>query len=238
MVCSLLVALTAAAPEFTTITVKSPNGGETWWQTHQETITWTYTGASKTDKVVDIDLIKDGPNKIPLIIPVVNNYNMGRSTKGEFHLIVARSKYPAGNDYKVRIRSSSNHNNYDMSDGYFAIAALPTITITSPRGGETWSIGDTVPITWNAKGKFRNDQSSHIWLISCPNNPLNNCEDLIAYGYSLSNGVYMWKIPDYLTPNHKYKIRVSGGYDYYHPYWEVDDTSKAFTITSGGAPLP
>lgn len=91
------------------ITVTSPNGGETWRVGHNYRITWESRNVNQTDRV-QVDLfgtqyglasgqrVRDG--KVDITLPNV----------------------PAGN-YKIRISSPDNPSLLDDSDGYFTITS-------------------------------------------------------------------------------------------------------------------
>jgi hypothetical protein len=237
-VCSLFMVIpTSAAPLGPSITVKSPNGGEILYRNHPLTITWTDTGTLKANKVVDIDLIKGGPNKIPLIIPIIKNYNMGKGANGKY-AFMTESNYPVGNDYKVRIQRSSDHHIYDVSDGYFTIAAVPTITITSPKGGESWVKGTTQTITWDYTGTFStgvNLDYTYSYQLPRPHGTWIQIAQNVNIGSS-GKGSYDWNIPMDIIPGSRYQISIHARYGKNNE-WILGDQTKLFSIISG-TPLP
>ncbi|KKP32549.1 MAG: hypothetical protein A2312_01765 [Candidatus Staskawiczbacteria bacterium RIFOXYB2_FULL_32_9] len=79
----------------------------------------------------------------------------------------------------------------------------PSITVTSPNGGETYKFGDTLNVNWN----FKNVNKVNINLINASNNYSLN----IAENYSASLGSFDWTILSnlpLLTVGSKYKITV------------------------------
>jgi hypothetical protein len=233
--------ISAAAP-LATIKIKSPNGGEIVYLSHPLTITWTDTGPLKTNKVVDIDLIKGDPNNNPLIIPIVKNYNMGKGSNGKYDFMTESN--PVGNDYKVRIQRSSDNHIYDVSNGYFTIAAVPTITITSPKGGESWVKGTTQTITWDYTGKFQTGINLYYTYVDAPIPPWvhhpHGQITPIAQNVNIGNsgkGSYDWKIPSDIIDGSRYKIFFGGARYGKNNEWVVSGESKMFTIISG-APSP
>jgi len=99
-----------------------------------------------------------------------------------------------GTDYKVRISSVSDSTIYDESDSAFTIATQPSITVTSPIGGESWGVGSSHAITWTTTGTVGNvkirystdngitwkivagsteNDGSHDWTV--PNAPSSDC---------------------------------------------------------------
>ncbi|HOU91377.1 MAG TPA: MYXO-CTERM sorting domain-containing protein [Polyangiaceae bacterium] len=55
-----------------------------------------------------------------------------------------------GEDYSVRISEASDGEPSDASDADFALG--DAIVVLSPRGGETWPIGETRDVTWSSSG--------------------------------------------------------------------------------------
>lgn len=90
-------------------------------------------------------------------------------------------------------------------------AAAPTISITSPQGGQTLTKGSTVTISWS--GGF-GDGKDEIRLISSANYPTQLIEgNYSAYtikadsDISSSSNSYSWTIPDYILAG-QYIIRI------------------------------
>src|SRR5690606_17812872 len=53
---------------------------------------------------------------------------------------------PLGTEYQIKVTSNTYPACTDTSDGYFAFSLLPSITVTAPNGGETWSQNSTQTI--------------------------------------------------------------------------------------------
>jgi len=102
---------TIAAP---TITVVSPNGGETWPAGSRQTIRWSYTG--NPGSYVKIELLKGG---------VVNRTIASSTSKGRRGSRSRSWTIPAdqapGTDYRIRVTSTSNGAYTDTSDSDFTI---------------------------------------------------------------------------------------------------------------------
>ncbi|MEK7535758.1 MAG: hypothetical protein AAB590_01950 [Patescibacteria group bacterium] len=105
------------------------------------------------------------------------------------------------------------------------------ISIVSPNGGEVYTEGDIVNITWTA-GKRVGD----IWIgyFSAP-----NTLDWIATGLS-NTGSYKWTVNVGNTTNTQFKIYISsnGGSDYSNNYFTVNQRVPALTFTADSASLP
>jgi len=102
---------TIAAP---TITVVSPNGGETWPAGSRQTIRWSYTG--NPGSYVKIELLKGGVvNRT-----IASSALKGRGGSGSRSWTIPADLAP-GTDYRIRVTSTSNISYTDTSDNDFAI---------------------------------------------------------------------------------------------------------------------
>ena len=132
-----------------TITVTSPNGGETMQAGgpgHEPEFQWTYTGDPGSN--VKIELLKGGVlnSTIAASVPI------GSGGSGSYYWDIPVSQV-AGTNYRIRITSTSNASYTDTSNGDFTIIAAPTITVTSPNGGESWQPGSTHTISGRTAGR-------------------------------------------------------------------------------------
>jgi hypothetical protein len=94
-------------PASGSLTVTSPNGGESWVRGTTHAITWASIGSVGAN--VKIELLKSGVVKGTITTPNDGSYSW---TIGSSNL---------GTDYKVRITSTSNSAITDSSDNNFAI---------------------------------------------------------------------------------------------------------------------
>ena len=127
---------TVSAP---TISLVTPNGGEAWTQGSPQKITWNYTG--NPGSTITIEVIK-GSTLLKTFtgIPLV---------PGSMSIPIPYYT-PTGNDYRIRITSTSNPAWTDTSDDQFTISSA--ITVASPNGGENYAIGSTLPMSWTYSG--------------------------------------------------------------------------------------
>ncbi len=95
------------------ITVLSPDGGEEWEQGSTHPLTWTYSGNPGT--AVKIEALR-GDAVLAVITP---NTPIG---PGMFNLTFPANT-PLGNDYRIRITSTTYPGCTDTSDGFFIISA-------------------------------------------------------------------------------------------------------------------
>jgi len=134
------------------ITVTSPNGGETWQRGTTHTVTWSYTGSPGS--TVKIVLLKSGTDAGTISAST----SIGSGGTGSYSWpMSAAAGMTTGSDFKVSVQSISLPTVNDTSDNYFTITAATTqapaaITVTSPNGGETWQRGTTQTISWSYTG--------------------------------------------------------------------------------------
>ena len=131
------------------ITVTSPNGGESWKRGTTHTVTWDYTGSPGSN--VKIMLYKAGT----YVGTIADSAPTGSGGKGSYTWPIS-STGSTGSDFKVGIQSISQPAIKDVSDNYFTFTSGTTspasITVTSPNGGETWQRATSHAITWSYMG--------------------------------------------------------------------------------------
>lgn len=132
---------TLTQPAAASLSVTSPNGGESLQLGAPHTITWDSSGLSNTLKItlwkdgVSLGVIADGLDAASGSYSwTVGNYIGGTAA--------------AGTGYTVKIKEKGT-TTADVSDASFSIASL---AVTSPNGGGSWQIGSTQNITWSASG--------------------------------------------------------------------------------------
>ncbi len=149
MIAAMLILLAPLAAQ--RITVVSPNGGETLvkWDLPFP-ITWTATDVSQKVKII---LLKRNGDRFGVIAedlqPDSSPYRwlVGRT---------GRDEVPVG-EYEIRV-ATMDGTTKDNSDRTFSIVentipgTEPTLTVTSPRAGDSWQEGDRHDITWDASG--------------------------------------------------------------------------------------
>jgi len=101
---------------FDQIAVLSPNGGETWRIGTEHNIEWT----SPSEQDLRIELL--------LGQTVERVIAEGLENDGVFEWMIPTDITP-GENYRIRC-STADGSEQDMSDGYFAITALPTLSLT------------------------------------------------------------------------------------------------------------
>ena len=168
-----------------TITVLTPNGGETPEAGTIQSITWNYTG---TIPNVKLEYTIDGGTSWDIITASTAN-------TGSHNWTVPNS--PSTNCL-VKVSDAAGTAN-DSSNAAFTIATLRTLTVTTPNGGQRWFIGSTYAINWTSTGAINNvkiDYSSN------SGSTWNTIVDSIS-----NSGSYNWTIPN--TPAITCLVRVS-----------------------------
>ncbi|MBI4648554.1 MAG: hypothetical protein HY738_18715, partial [Bacteroidia bacterium] len=200
------------------ISVTSPNGGESLTIGSNYTITWTSTGASN---YYNIDYSINGGSSWTNIV---------------FNQYIATNSYswtvPSASSTNCLIKITDNVNTCksDISNNTFAIGtSYPTITVTSPNGGESFSGCGTTNITWTSASttdyytiEYSKDNGV-IW-------------NTIISNYNTLSGIYAWTIPNIASSNCKVRVK-----DYNNPsVYDISDAvftinqSVTASITAGG----
>jgi hypothetical protein len=167
---------TSGAPSSPTITVTSPNGGETWQRGTTHTVTWSYTGSPGS--TVNLVLVKAGTD----VGTIVSGVSIGSGGTGSFTWPISSSG-TTGSDFQIRVQSTSQTTVRDVSSNYFALTSGP-----SPDKNIQFGIKGDRPVTgdWNGDGKddigiFR--PSNSIWsLDSNGNNAWDGSDKSLGWG--------------------------------------------------------
>ena len=206
-------------PAAGTITITSPNGGESWQRGTTHTITWNKTGSIAN---VELQLFEgNNSGQTEMIANSVAN-------SGSYSWAI-NSNGVIGNDFKVRVSSTTDWaGTYDLSNNNFTLTAPPvagTITVTSPNGGESWQRGTTKPVTWNSSGVTGNVE---LQLFEG-----NNSGQTEMIASSVANtGSYSWTINSNGVIGNDFKVRVSSVNNWGGIY---DLSNNYFALTAPGA---
>lgn len=190
------------------LTVIAPNGGETWQAGTSKSIQFNASGTS-------------------------NYYDISYSTNaGSNWTSIANNTYNASGTYNWNVPNTpstnclvkiSDHTNTcmtDISNGLFTItAAASSITVTSPNGGETWFVGQSKNITWNASN------TTNYYNIDYSTDNGTTWTSLASSYYAVT-GTFNWTVPN--TPSTNCIVRVTDA----NNLPVTDQSNAVFTIAA------
>jgi hypothetical protein len=168
------------------IYVKSPNGGEIWPEGTNKEIKWSYAGNPGPN--VKIELWKDG-----FLYRVITS---STPNDGSYIWSIPYS-VAIGNNYKVRIYSTTNPAYRDVSNNYYTIGG---IYVKSPNGGEIWSRGTSHTISWTYYGNPGPNVKIELWKGSSLYKVITSSTP--------NDGSYNWLIPSSYQTGTNYKVRI------------------------------
>jgi hypothetical protein len=176
------------------ITVTAPNGGESWEAGSLQQVTWSSEGPVGE---VRLEYSLDGGLTWSVITPSTDN-------DGSYDWTVPDNP---SDTCLVRIGSSdSDEGPSDVSDGPFSITAppSPTITVTTPNGGESLTVLSTYHITWQSSGPIEGVTIAY---------SIDRGATWATIAAATENdGSYPWPVPD--TPSEECVVRIgSSGSD-------------------------
>ena len=221
---------TSVGADFTgppmSLTVTSPNGGNTLTAGGTTSITWSYTGAPGN---VKLELLRSGS----LVQTISSGAALGSNGSGSFSWLVP-STMALGNDYRIRITSVSTPSVTDTSDADFRINHTG-IAVTSPNGGESWQAGTTQTIKWIYAGSVGTAVKVDLYKAGVLNKTLISATAMGSGG----SGQYSWAIPAAQTVASDYTVKVtstslSTTTDASNASFSIVNTGVALTSPNGG----
>ncbi len=195
-----------------TLTLLSPNGGESWPVGTEQQIQWSSTNLTGN---VDLEYSTDGFGVTHSIVSSTQN-------DGSHPWTIPND--PSTN-VLVRVSSSVTPTISDTNDSAFTITAPPpppSITLTSPNGGESWTVGAEEQLQWssaNLTGDVKLEYSTDGFATP---------HTIVAS--TANDGIHPWTIPN--DPSTNVLVRVSSSVT---P--TISDTNdSAFTIAAPPPP--
>jgi Metallo-peptidase family M12B Reprolysin-like/Viral BACON domain/Kre9/KNH-like N-terminal Ig-like domain/Bacterial Ig domain len=193
-------------PDGDSITVTSPDGGESWTEGTSQNITWTTTG---TVGNVMIEYSTDNGTSYTTITSSTSN-------DGSHSWTVPNTISSQG---LIKITDAADAGITDTSDAVFSIVA-PTITVTSPNGGETLEAATTSTINWTNTGSISNVD------IEYSTNGGGSWTNIVSS--TTNDGAYSWTVPNAVSSN--CLIRITDAAD----AAILDSSNAAFSIVAAG----
>jgi Leucine-rich repeat (LRR) protein len=169
-------------PSNKTVTITSPNGGESWEVGSSQNITWTSTG---TIENVIIEYSTDNGSSWRGVVLATPN-------DGSFEWTV-----PDTPSDECLVRISGNDGDEapsDVSDSVFSIASASSLVLTAPNGEEIIHPGENYLIKW-----ISNDQ--RIANIKLEYSPDNGTTYLPIADCIPNTGYYYWQVPYHISSN-------------------------------------
>jgi len=198
----------SAAPDLKLVV---PNGGENWTVGSKQTITWSSNGS-----VANVKLeysVNNGATWTTIIASTANN--------GIESWTIPNN---VANQCLVRVSDATSGNPVDVSNNAFTIVPAPTLTLTSPNGGENRTVGNAQTITWKSTGAVKNVKLEY---------SANNGATWETIAASTANdGNQPWKIPGNFST--QCLVRVSEAID--GDPSDVSDSTFAITAMPPAAP--
>lgn len=201
-----------SADSGSSITILSPNGGEVWTQGSTLFINWSSFG--NPGSTVKIEVVKGSA--------VLKTLTGIPTSLGSVSILLPYGA-PLGDDYRVRITSTSNPAYTNISAAPFTVESA--ITVVSPNGGEVWQQGSAKTIQWS----FCGNPGSAVIIEA-----LRGETVLAVITSSLSTGpggtgIYNLTVPDSTPLGSDYRIKITSA-----SYPACTDTSdRAFSIVAG-----
>jgi hypothetical protein len=104
---------------------------------------------------------------------------------------------------------------------------MPSVTLTSPNGGEDWMKGKYYPITWDASGDLNSTPISIYYSTDLGGDPTTQDGNWTPIAQNIQNiGIYNWTVPSIETANAVIIVLVMDIYDNY----VVDTSDASFAI--------
>jgi hypothetical protein len=179
-------------PDLTTsLTITSPNGGESFSPSSLHPITWTTNGSVGN---VSIQYSVNGGATWNWAYDVNGTASNYVANTGSFNWIVP-GNLGISSTCLVRVYEYYKNCMLDYSDAFFNIDNNPNITITAPVANDTWYIGRAYYISWSSF----NIPGNYVTIDYSSDNG-TNWKTIVDSTYNYTNGTsYNWVIPNTLT---------------------------------------
>ncbi len=221
------------------ITVLSPNGGESFVRGNNLTGSFTTSNISY-GTFCEVAIFGKKPDG-NFVDTTISTLNTSATDKQVYFGKIPSDLVPAGS-YKIRVDCGGGKLiAQDQSDSYFTITnpVTPTptpLTVLTPVNptthGDTFSTGETVPLAWSSKEFGVN----RIYLLSETGNKIATILATNDNGvFPYTGSTYSWKIPENI-PTGTYKVRVIIGIEGFSSS-PVGD-SGTFRIRNTSATIP
>jgi hypothetical protein len=181
-------------------------------------IQWTYTG--NPGPGVKIELLKGGGVNRTLTWFT----SIGTGGSGSFNWSIPSTQV-SGSDYQIRVTSATNAAYSDISDGIFTIVGPPppTISVTSPNGGESFTAGSMQTIQWTYTG----NPGPGLKIELLKGGGVATTISYFTWIGSAGSGSYNWFIPSTQASDSDYQMKITSATN--SDYTDTSDSN--FTIS-------
>jgi hypothetical protein len=184
------------------LTITAPNGAEKWNVGTNRLITWDRTGSIANVK------LEYSSNNGTIYIPIIAS----TGNTGAYSWTIPDAITTQG---LVRITDVNDNTVTDVSNANFKI--MGNFTVTSPNGGEVWTVTSAQNVTWTSSGTmtFAKIEYSTDGGTTFPN---------LINGSTSNNGLYAWTVPDSVSGTVRVRVSDPNDVDAY------DDSNANFRI--------
>ncbi|MSU60643.1 MAG: hypothetical protein EXS52_01860 [Candidatus Staskawiczbacteria bacterium] len=213
------------------ISLVTPNGGETLYVSDTYHITWNTVGLSPSDMAtITIYRSADPYSNIKTIESSVS------ATRGYYDWVITSDNLPStGYPLNLRMKIAvSSKNISDLSASDFTVNAtnsgLANISLISPDGGQTLYVGDTYRIQWTSSNLTSSDTVN--LSVFNPANPFSNIKTITNF-VAAGQGYYDWTISKDGLPSTSFPVALRIKIDVADK--NISDSSTSdFTVNSSG----
>ncbi len=174
----LLFAITASIAYSQSITIVTPNGGESLAGCQPYNITWTESG---TSNFYDIDYSTNGGVTWVSVATAIN------TSSGSYTWTVPNR---SSTNFKIRVLDNATPGIFDESDAVFTV--IGPLQLNYPNGGDSTVAGAIMPVNWSATN------TSNTYRIQYSTNGGANWSTVESNYFNLT-GDYNWTVPNVNT---------------------------------------
>lgn len=197
------------------LTLTSPNGGETWIGGADHSITWISSGSIPSVKLEYS--LNNGASWSTIANSIPNN--------GSYSWVVPDFNTTAA---LVRISDASDGAPQDLCDAIFTIV-VSSLTLTSPNGGEIWSGASTRSILWNSTGVITAVKLEY---------SINNGKSWTTIAAAApNNSNFAWQVPNVQTDSALVRItdvNNSSRFDISNGVFKIQQSAGLTIVTPNG----
>ncbi|MFC1490805.1 Ser-Thr-rich GPI-anchored membrane family protein [Candidatus Latescibacterota bacterium] len=196
-----------------TLTLTSPTGGESWEASSSHNITWSATDVTSVKLEYSTNNGSSWSTITSSVSASVSTYSWSIPALSSTNCL-------------IRIIDTSDETVKDQNNAVFSIEPTQEmLTLTSPNGGENWTVSDYIGNHWDITWMYTNNSENQVKLEYSTDNGVT--WNYITSGVDANKRMYSWGTPPYVN-SHQCLVRISDV-----NYTNVVDVSDdVFTITN------